>query len=178
MGDCGHTPRCYRSSSTARSNRTSRHPLRRLRTGGCFCASVVSRGPPLYKISANGANNGRLEDRNDRVPTLGDLTYRFYPVVIFTPFSYLKYLNRNGFRLVSSPPGPRGSGILSRHGFVPRDTDEDVRRWYNPVATANPAKMRQASTLQLSVRLFVGVQDLECGTIQLEIIGDVVEDGM
>lgn len=105
------------------------------------------------------------------------MTYGFYLVVIFTSLSYLEDLDRNGLRLVSSPPGCRKSSILSRYVLVSHDAGEDVRRWHDSMATTNLAKISQGSTLQFNIKLFIGVQDLGRRAIESETIDGVIEEG-
>ena len=117
-----------------------------------------------------GANDERLEDRNDRVLLYQDnLTYRFYPVVIFTPFGYLKDFNGNRFRRVNSSPGFCDNTGLLRCGLVSYNTREDVRCRYDPVLTANLAKTGQGSTLRPNIQFLIEVQDLEGRTIESEV---------
>ena len=93
--------------------------------------------------------------------TVSPLPYRFYLVVIFTPFGYLKDFNGNGIRLVNSPPRFRDNTGLLRYMLVFHNTREDVRCWYDPVLTTNPAKVGQGSTLRPNFQLFIVIQDLE-----------------
>ena len=160
-GCCGRTPQWYRSSSMERPNRTLQHLLRRLIMGGCSCAQVVSRGLLPCKISVKGASDKRLVDQDDCPLCRESLAYRFYLVVIPTPFGYLKDFNGNGIHLVNSPPRFRNNTGLLRCRLVSRNTREDVRCRHDPVLTTNPAKVGQGPTLRPNIQLFIGIQDLE-----------------
>jgi hypothetical protein len=98
----------------------------------------------------------------------GNLAYRFYLVVIFTPFAYLKDFNGNRFRLVNSSPGFRDNTSLLWYRTISHNTREDVRCWDDPVVTANPAKIGQGPTLQPNIQSLIGIQDLEVRTIKSE----------
>ena len=104
-----------------------------------------------------------------------NLSYRFYPVVIFTPFGHFKDLNGNEFRLVSSSPSFRNNASLLRHGLVSHNTSQDVRCRYDSIAAANPAKVCQYLTLRSNIQLFIRIQDLEGRKMESGIIGSVIE---
>ena len=89
-----------------------------------------------------------------------NLTHRFDLVIIFAFFGYLKYLNRDVFRPISSPPNFCNNRCLAWYLSILRDAGEDVSSRHDPIATTNSAKMGQSSTLQFSVQLLIRVQDL------------------
>ena len=139
-------PRYRRSSSTARSKRTLQHPSRRLRTGGRFCASVVSRRPLLRRFFSDAAGGGGSGDRNDYVSHCWDnFAHHLYLFVIPAFFGYPKYLK-------SFPPGSRNDWSLSWCRSIPFNASEDVRSWHDPMTTTNSANEGQGFTLQFNVQ--------------------------